>query len=648
MAVPRKRLIWKLGFIITALLAAGLVDAHGIAAQAAGQAAGPTNGRLLYPYFPVKLKEITGEADELDVSMSGVAEFSPSGDAIAGNSTTCTGDTCVARIKIVRSDGTVTIPPFQAEEINSITWSPDGTKLAVSEGSDFNDVDIWVVPVNGDAAYVIRESTAQFRVEDGHIAWRPNAESVAFVGTPLEEDGSSLSIETDQLYLVSTTGSGVTTKYNQTPPDCEFPSCRIVAYSDPAWSPDGSKIAAFVTDSNENFETDVRTEDEYLATITPGQAPGGTSVKSLLHLVNPDSWQGRTGNRPVWSADGAEILYGSYSTDEGPQAANILTLAGGAQTPVTDSAYSDWQPCPTGTCATFGDPEQADLSLTVAGYAAKTKQGKEDGIVAKITNAGPAAAVNAKITVATPKGMFYTKVSPAAGWTCDQHRATSVSCSVASLAAGASAQLSVGLFAVKTTPKAKLVARATSDTGDAHQSNNVVLDTKKILEPSTTKPKGGALNPPTVGRPVGTPSPLARGPFKNFNWSKWYSVDSSNRFYYKVTSLTCQRTGGVDDTGYVTGTLWIWESGKSGTTHYDIGAAVKSDPDVGFSATMRNGNWKSAEFADDAKNYTDGRTFAWSLGGNYDYYKMLGKWHWHRPGATKRDKHIQTELFTKC
>ena len=48
------------------------------------------------------------------------------------------------------------------------------------------------------------------------------ADTIAFIGTPLREDGSSWSKDTSQVYTVAATG-GTPTQYSQVLPDCEYP-----------------------------------------------------------------------------------------------------------------------------------------------------------------------------------------------------------------------------------------------------------------------------------------------------------------------------------------------------------------------------------------------------------------------------------------
>ena len=102
----------------------------------------------------------------------------------------------------------------------------------------------------------------------------------------------------------------------------------------------------------ENYETESRSVEEFVGTLTAGQPP--TKVRSILSLSNPSSWSNLSIDGPLWSSDGTRLLYSQYD-DQGldTRTARVVTLAGGAVTPVADPQFRDWQPCPTGECASW-------------------------------------------------------------------------------------------------------------------------------------------------------------------------------------------------------------------------------------------------------------------------------------------------------
>jgi TolB protein len=190
------------------------------------------------------------------------------------------------------------------------SWSPDGTRLAVRNGEGTDGIDIVNVDGSGRRRLVIGRS--------GWPAWSPDGTRIAYSAGR-------------ELHVVNADGGGRRKLTHGGFDDA------------PSWSPDGRSIAYRHNDT--------------IAVITvdggdprPLASPGGTA------LANPN---GQGANKlaagrgspatPQWSPDGRKIVYALYLTGEACSIW-IMNADGSGQTPLTDSRTCDhdpaWQPIP--------------------------------------------------------------------------------------------------------------------------------------------------------------------------------------------------------------------------------------------------------------------------------------------------------------
>lgn len=158
-------------------------------------------------------------------------------------------------------------------------WSPDGTQIAFAYAGARPGVEgygIWVIDADGSNARQITTDPASVARNDGEPAWSPDGERIAFVR------------ESD-LHVMNVDGSGVT---NITT-DFDRP------VRDPEWSPDGTRIVF----DDEGFDVYVIRAD-------------GTGVTNLT--LPQDS---RNDGSPSWSPDGSKI---AWVRDDG--SAGIYTM----------------------------------------------------------------------------------------------------------------------------------------------------------------------------------------------------------------------------------------------------------------------------------------------------------------------------------
>jgi Tol biopolymer transport system component len=164
-------------------------------------------------------------------------------------------------------------------------WSPDGTKIAYTNGTN-NVSQIWAMNADGSGPYEVTPGTWDF-----FPSWSPDGTKIAY------------SDAHDNLAVMNADGSGTPTELTTGGQHDGYPS----------WSPDGTKIA---------FS---RSSHLYVLTVAT------LSVSQLLTT---------SGEEPCWSPDGSKIVY----TDAG--GIYVVNANGGTPTLINKGPYfwPDWSP----------------------------------------------------------------------------------------------------------------------------------------------------------------------------------------------------------------------------------------------------------------------------------------------------------------
>jgi uncharacterized repeat protein (TIGR01451 family) len=152
----------------------------------------------------------------------------------------------------------------------------------------------------------------------------------------------------------------------------------------------------------------------------------------------------------------------------------VTTVAPGATGSVTNSASastSDTDPVAGNSSGTSGAVilGNADLSVTKTTPATQAQTGSTITYTITVTNNGPDAATNVVVADDLPAGLQFVSATPSQG-TCNA--ADPVSCSIGTLANGASATVTLQAMVTATSGTITNSATATSDVGDGNPGNN--------------------------------------------------------------------------------------------------------------------------------------------------------------------------------
>jgi Tol biopolymer transport system component len=205
---------------------------------------------------------------------------------------------------------------------NHVDWSPDGTQLAYAYSGD-----IYVINADGSDQHAVTHVSDQFH--HYYPVWSPDGTTIAYwSGSATGEDGGPADAEIDTVVVENRLVTQLT--HNG------------ISDIEPAWSPDGSKIAYWHGGALWIIRADGNKQHEVLAgdrggAWAPAWAPNGRSIAFIAYDGNLSSGQGgaplmqlrtielKTGtvsnlhmhaltdwNGPQWVSNG-EILFNRYN-----------------------------------------------------------------------------------------------------------------------------------------------------------------------------------------------------------------------------------------------------------------------------------------------------------------------------------------------
>jgi dipeptidyl aminopeptidase/acylaminoacyl peptidase len=234
----------------------------------------------------------------------------------------------VSRLGIVAPDGSGlrdAFPGSPAAQHQQISFSPHGMLMAYVDAREGNR-GIYVANADGSDAVKLTD-----QVNDSWPSWSPDGTKIAFVGTRFDpvlafcHPGVFADCLTD-IYTMNVDGSDITDVTGD--PGCEF---------DPAWSPEGARIAFASTTEVAGFSAISVMNSDGSDRMTLSSSNGGSDFD------------------PRWSPDGSQIVFGGIHNEDwglfevGADGTDERTLLFGLGTYAVAPAWS-----PDGSLIAFG------------------------------------------------------------------------------------------------------------------------------------------------------------------------------------------------------------------------------------------------------------------------------------------------------
>ena len=251
------------------------------------------------------------------------------------------------RIYRVNADGSDLVELTNGEIDSGPAWSPDGSKIAFSRDVP-GGYDIHVMNADGSNVMRLTDVTGNF------ASWSPDGRRIAFNGrsavTPYRngiyvlsaDDHAASPVEISQDWFAAWTpdgriaaidGGDIAVMNADGTNKAVFLSQHPGAwYSDPAWSPDGRRVAVTVF-SNCTWDDECDTSIQLLDARSPSKA-----ATLLVSCPRPEYCFG-----PKWSPLGTRIAF-TWGRDIGTVVASVAAAGGQPQVIIANGSAPSWRP----------------------------------------------------------------------------------------------------------------------------------------------------------------------------------------------------------------------------------------------------------------------------------------------------------------
>jgi Tol biopolymer transport system component len=245
--------------------------------------------------------------------------------------------------------------------------SPNGTKITFAATGSVGTRDVHVINADGTGLPINLTSRFAGIAATWDPSWSPDGTKIAFRGSPLSSNGVTPKTE-GEVYVVNADGSGVLDPLTSTSDDVQdvawspvddriaftrksdgalytvrsnrteeqrvfLPSGLSAAAREPAWSPDGTKLA---------FEYHFSSQFGCTSVIATVNSSNGSDLRNLTTLCGSGTYG------PSWSPDGTEIVFVRTVTGHREELFRISAATGeaggGARVPTTPEPFREQEP----------------------------------------------------------------------------------------------------------------------------------------------------------------------------------------------------------------------------------------------------------------------------------------------------------------
>ncbi|MGC2237472.1 MAG: DPP IV N-terminal domain-containing protein [Pyrinomonadaceae bacterium] len=244
------------------------------------------------------------------------------------------------RVIISNPDGSgqAALPIPTALSASEPAWSPDGTRIAFAGTQDTGDIFV----INADGSGLTNLTNTAEPIREGNPSWSVTGK-IAYHRNP---SGSGA-----QIWVMNADGSG----------QAQFPGITQPFPVEPAWSPDGTRLA-FVSGAdiwviNADGTNEQRVTNSAVGESDPSWSPDGSKIVftksgSGVSVINADGTNEvvlASGKHPSWSPDGTKIAFtrDGILTMDANGANQVRIVANHINFPLccdTIYEYPAWQP----------------------------------------------------------------------------------------------------------------------------------------------------------------------------------------------------------------------------------------------------------------------------------------------------------------